>query len=162
MQPHRLMGLSYEVRLWDGFRCHRYHVSQRLIQAFQNWLVVVVGGGGLRRETVWWSHKPTLFLFQKKLWNDTCNAFAITFHPLSLFRKKKLAENKSNLVRSLYHLYAYLLCPSAFECLNQSLWNLVCIPWQLSPSQWHAIKFTSNQTLCVYVYLPIVPRQHLG
>jgi hypothetical protein len=24
-----------------------------------------------------------------------------------------------------------------FECLNQSLWNLVCISWHMSPPQWH-------------------------
>jgi hypothetical protein len=26
-----------------------------------------------------------------------------------------------------------------FECLNQSLWNLICISWHLSPSQQHTL-----------------------
>jgi hypothetical protein len=41
-----------------------------------------------------------------------------------------------------------------FECLNQSLWNLVCISWQLSPSQRRTSKIPFiNQCVCVTLLL---------
>jgi hypothetical protein len=36
---------------------------------------------------------------------------------------------------------------STFECLNQSLWNLVCISRHLSPSQWCTSKNPSHQSV---------------
>jgi hypothetical protein len=47
---------------------------------------------------------------------------------------------------------------STFEFLNQSLWNLVCVSWNLRPPQ----RRPSHQCLCLYVYSSIVARQRLG
>jgi hypothetical protein len=50
---------------------------------------------------------------------------------------------------------------STFEYLNQSLRNLVCISWQLSPSQLLTSKIPPI-TLCVYMCSPpIIARQRL-
>jgi hypothetical protein len=48
-----------------------------------------------------------------------------------------------------------------FECLNQSLGNLVCISWHLSPSQ--RFIYNSLPSVCFCIYIPpIVVRQRLG
>jgi hypothetical protein len=53
------------------------------------------------------------------------------------------------------------ILPSAFECLNQSLWNLVCISWNLSQSQWLTHK--SPLSICVPVFIfPTVAKQRHG
>jgi hypothetical protein len=46
----------------------------------------------------------------------------------------------------------------AFECLNQSLSNLVCIAWHLSPSQWYT-SWISPIGMCIP---SVVARQWLG
>jgi hypothetical protein len=47
--------------------------------------------------------------------------------------------------------------PLTFDCLNQSLLNLVCISWHLSPSQRRTL------SLCVCMCIPpIAARQTLG
>jgi hypothetical protein len=43
--------------------------------------------------------------------------------------------------------------PLTFACLNQSLWNVVCIPWNLSPSQRHTSQICPV-SLCVYMRIP--------
>jgi hypothetical protein len=52
--------------------------------------------------------------------------------------------------------------PLTFECLNQSLRNLVCISWQLSPSQMTYFINTSDQSMCLHVYLFLVATQRYG
>jgi hypothetical protein len=52
------------------------------------------------------------------------------FSPLSLFWK-----NKSRRMRSPCCLFISISPISTFECMNQSLLNLVCISWHLIPSQ---------------------------
>jgi hypothetical protein len=52
--------------------------------------------------------------------------------------------------------------PSTFECLNQSLWNLVCVSWHLSPSQ-RLTSYTPAISLCVCLCIPpVVATQRLG
>jgi hypothetical protein len=51
---------------------------------------------------------------------------------------------------------------STFEWLNQSLWNLVCISWHLSQSQRDTFINPSHQSVCLYMYPPIVARLRLG
>jgi hypothetical protein len=43
--------------------------------------------------------------------------------------------------------------PTAFECLTQSLRNLVCVSWHFSPSQWRT-SLIPPAGLCVCVYRP--------
>jgi hypothetical protein len=59
-----------------------------------------------------------------------------------------LLKNKSRFVRSPCCLcvpVSTCVCPlTTFECLNHSLWNLVCISWHLSPSEWRTYKTLIN------------------
>jgi hypothetical protein len=50
-----------------------------------------------------------------------------------------LWKNTSRLIRSPCCLCVCGSLQSSFECLNQSLWNLVYISWNLSPSQRHIL-----------------------
>jgi hypothetical protein len=75
--------------------------------------------------------------------------------PLSLFRK-----NKSRLMRSPCCVCA-CVCPiSAFECLNQSLWKLVCTSWTWA--NLNGVLHKSLTSVCVCMCIPpIVARQRL-
>jgi hypothetical protein len=71
------------------------------------------------------------------------------FSLLSLFGKNKVG---------LWDHVAVCVClcisPLTFECLNQSLWNLVRISTAY-------LKNFSHQSVCLYLYLPIVARPRL-
>jgi hypothetical protein len=74
-----------------------------------------------------------------------------------------LEKNKSRPMRSPCCLCLYV-CESPlvnFECLNQSLSNLVRTSRHLSPSQ-RRTSYIPLISLCLYVYPPIVARQRLG
>jgi hypothetical protein len=64
-----------------------------------------------------------------------------------------------------YHLALYIRVTPPhinFEFQKQSLWNLVCISWHLSPSQRRTSKIPPI-SLCVCICIPlIVARQRLG
>jgi hypothetical protein len=51
--------------------------------------------------------------------------------------------------------------PSNFEYLNQSLWNLVRVSWQLSPSQWSTSQIRPNSLCACMCISLIVVRQQL-
>jgi hypothetical protein len=63
----------------------------------------------------------------------------------------------------LHSVCVFVYSPvSAFECLNQSLWNLVCITWHLRHVQWRTL-YIPPILLCVCMCVsPIVVRQLLG
>jgi hypothetical protein len=62
-----------------------------------------------------------LFVTKCQLWKGS---FSLHFQPTSLKQ-----------VNGIYILTVTVYSPSStFKCLNQSLWNFVCITWQLSPS----------------------------
>jgi hypothetical protein len=78
------------------------------------------------------------------------------FSLLSLFSKIKICL-----------CYHHAVCvspppPSIFECLKQSLWNLVYISWHLSPSQWHPYKSLPAIFVSLCESPHIVARQLLG
>jgi hypothetical protein len=68
---------------------------------------------------------------------------------LSLFWK-----NKSRLMWSPCCVSVNPLPPSTYECLNQSLRNLVCISWHLRPVQWRTSQVPPI-SLCVYMCIPL-------
>jgi hypothetical protein len=72
-----------------------------------------------------------------------CDVYLISL--LSLFWKK----NKSRLMRSSCCLCVCMYI--SFECLNQSIWNLLCISWHLSPCQRRTSKIHPIN-LCVYLF----------
>jgi hypothetical protein len=73
----------------------------------------------------------------------------------SYFEKMKIGLCDNHAVS----MYSPLLI---YECLNQSLWNLVCISWHPSPSQRH-ISWILCISLCVFVCVSsIVARQRPG
>jgi hypothetical protein len=77
------------------------------------------------------------------------------FWPIFLILKKR---------KYAYEITMFSVCLpplSTFECQNQSLWNLVCISWHLSPSQRHTF-FNPYQSVCLHMYPLAVPRQRLG
>jgi hypothetical protein len=43
---------------------------------------------------------------------------------------------------------------STFECLNHSIWNLVCISWHLSPSQWRT-SYIPPISQCIRIFIPL-------
>jgi hypothetical protein len=68
---------------------------------------------------------------------------------ISLFWK-----NRSRIMRSPY---CPCVCASpllTFECLNQSLWNLILISWHLSPSQ-RSTSWIPPISLCVCMCIPL-------
>jgi hypothetical protein len=69
------------------------------------------------------------------------NSLYIFFSFLSLL-------SKSRLMRSLACLCVCVSPLSTVECLNQYLWNLVCISWKLSSSQQRTVCLS----VCLYVY----------
>jgi hypothetical protein len=40
------------------------------------------------------------------------------------------------------------------ECMNPSLWNLLCVSWHLSPSQW-CTSWISHNSLSVCMWIPL-------
>jgi hypothetical protein len=66
-------------------------------------------------------------------------------------------ESRLKVKVGLWDHFAVCVSPlSTFKCLEQSLWNLVCISWHLSTSQRRA-------SVCVYICIPhIVASQRLG
>jgi hypothetical protein len=62
IQTHRPMGGIYEVRRWDGLRCHDLHTKFH-----KDWVrhSEVYRRGYTDTQTVRWSHKPT-FIVQNK------------------------------------------------------------------------------------------------
>jgi hypothetical protein len=69
-------------------------------------------------------------------------------------------KNKSTLMKSPCCLYVIVSPPSTFECLNKSLWNLVCI---MGPDPISAAFFINPSHQSVYVFVSsIFARQRLG
>jgi hypothetical protein len=67
--------------------------------------------------------------------SEVCKSIAINiFIPLFLAYFPNFEKIKVGLWD---HLAVCVSPRSTFEFLNQSLLNLVCISWHLSPSQWH-------------------------
>jgi hypothetical protein len=78
-----------------------------------------------------------------------------TFYRISLILK-----NKGTLMRSPWPVSLSPLFAS--DCLNHFLWNLVCVSYHLSKISAAYLINLSNQSLCLYVYAPLVARQRLG
>jgi hypothetical protein len=55
MQTHKLMGGIYEVRRWDGLRCHKDWLRHSKVDE---------GGDTQDTQTAWRSHKPTFKLLE--------------------------------------------------------------------------------------------------
>jgi hypothetical protein len=72
-----------------------------------------------------------------------------SFNQCFLILKKK---QKSAYEMTMLSVYPLLL---TFECLNQSLGNLVCISWHLSLSQQHT-SYIPPISLCVCMCIPLL------
>jgi hypothetical protein len=61
IQTHRLMGGIYEIRRWDGLRCHDIYTKFH-----KDWLrpSKVDMGGYMGIQEAWWSLKPTFTFFE--------------------------------------------------------------------------------------------------
>jgi hypothetical protein len=63
--------------------------------------------------------------------------FAMLFQSFLTFANCFSFLTLSTLFKSFVEFTIFFRSFSTSQCLDQSLWNLVCISWYLNPSQWH-------------------------
>jgi hypothetical protein len=91
--------------------------------------------------------------FAQQFYKDECNKYGIgSFFSLLSW---------SLLMRSPSYLYVCVSSLSTVECLNQSLWNLVCI--NIYHGNWAHLNWNhSDQSVCVYVCVSLLSLQCNG